>query len=67
MSEPQLTIHGEILVPYALMTHRQPPEVERLLHNYGLLPVLAEDRRWQMAADRHGYVLTYTFVLASTP
>lgn len=60
MPTPTLTLHGEILVPYALFLDRQAPEVERLLQAAGVLPDSAQERRWQMAAERSGYVLTFT-------
>ena len=66
MSEPAITLHGEILVPYALMQARQAPEVERLLQGYGMLPAWAENRRWQIAAERSGYVLTFTVLVTTT-
>lgn len=59
-----LVLHGEILVPYGLMQDRQPPDVEHLLQGYGMLPASAQDRRWQMAAERSGYVLTFTVMIA---
>ena len=60
MPDPFLTLQAEILVPYALMQNRQPVEVERLLHGYGVLPAWAQNKRWQMAAERSGYVLSFT-------
>lgn len=55
-----ITLHGEILVPYKLMQDRQPHEVESLLRGYQMLPAWAQHKRWQLAADRAGYVLTFT-------
>lgn len=60
MTEPFLTLQAEILVPYRLMQDRQPAEVERLLQGYQILPAWAQNKRWQMAAERSGYVLTFT-------
>ena len=63
MAEPFLTLQAEILVPYALMQDRLPVEVERLLQGVQILPAWAENKRWQMAAERSGYVLSFTVPL----
>lgn len=66
MAEP-LTLHGELLVPAPLMHHCQPADVERVLHDVGLLPLEAQERRWRVDAERPGYVLTFTVTLTLLP
>ena len=59
-----VTLRGEICVPYGVLQGRQASEVERLLCAQGVLPAAAGEKRWRVAAEQSGYVLTYAFQLA---
>ena len=63
MSQP-LTIQGELRLPAALLYDQPMDAIERLLHDAGLLPVEARERRWRMDPEAPGgYVLAFTCVL----
>lgn len=59
-----LTIAGEVWLPAQLMTSRTMVALELLLHEHGILPLEARERRWRLDAETPGsYRLSYTYAL----
>ena len=59
-----VTITGELRLPAAFLQGQAMDAIERLLHDAGLLPREARERRWRMDPEAPGgYVLAFTVVL----
>ena len=63
MPQP-MTIQGESRLPAALLYDQAMDAIERQLHEAGLLPAQAHERRWRMDPEAPGgYVLAFTVEL----